>query len=137
MNKLPKKTRMKDLRKTATILCASNTTSYSHCNLAKKACLFNIKLDPCERYNLAETYVNYPKKKQLLHSHGFRILRSLKIRILNFSVFQTFWRRWNNTWRNTTKPLYLLEINHRILEQIRSIGITHGSILGILFKSLK
>lgn len=55
MNKLPDKNKMEDLRKSATISCTSNTTSYTNCDAKEKACLFNIQLDPCEKYNLVET----------------------------------------------------------------------------------
>lgn len=54
IGKIPDDSTVKNIRKKATISCTSNSTNFSDCKPGKKSCLFNIKLDPCEKYNIAE-----------------------------------------------------------------------------------
>ncbi|XP_044748202.1 arylsulfatase B [Coccinella septempunctata] len=62
INSIPDKVKIKEIRKNATISCSPNSTPHTECKPAEKACLFNINLDPCEKYNVADRFPDVVKK---------------------------------------------------------------------------
>lgn len=57
-NMLPDVREIRKIRDEANVVCAydeeHNTTVFTACRPLEKACLFNVDMDPCEQYNLAD-----------------------------------------------------------------------------------
>lgn len=60
-NVLPDARDIRKLRDLANVICAhdpaQNVTFVTECRPLEKPCLYNIEIDPCEQYNLAERYI--------------------------------------------------------------------------------
>lgn len=114
-----------ELRAEANVNCTkqpTNMTELKMCKPMESPCLFNVRDDPCEQFNLADRHVTWNRNSKAIRFH-----RLSHIFIL-FSDIQTSWMLCWKLYQCIIKLLFRQQIYQLIRDQIHGFGTILGRI---------